>query len=164
MMSKSKSGFSGFELADDTASMAVSDVAVPFLRSALNYNRDVASLVSSLTCEDLSLAVQSERDECDINTIVKRFGLTGQLPSGVRMPTYEDFTGVFDFQSAANAIALAHESFDTMPAEVRARFNNNPAAFVDFCSDERNRLEAEKLGLVPVSVPASVSAPVVVDG
>ncbi|AXH75705.1 MAG: internal scaffolding protein [Microviridae sp.] len=141
------------------------DYAVP-LRAAYNYDTDLASSQCALTCEDLSLAVQSERDECDINTIVKRFGLTGQLPVGVRMPTFEDFTGVFDFASAANAIALARESFDTMPADVRSRFNNDPSAFVDFCSDDKNRAEAERLGLVPVATraePASVVVPAVVD-
>ena len=40
----------------------------------------------------------------------------------------------------------------TMPADVRARFNNDPALFVDFCSDEANLDEMRKLGL---AVPAS---------
>ncbi|AXH77200.1 MAG: internal scaffolding protein [Microviridae sp.] len=122
-----------------------------FCRSAYNYDTDEVSSLYGLLCEDLSLAVQSERDESDINTIVRRFGLTGELPLGVRMPTYADFDGIYDFQSAANAIALARESFDTMPAEVRARFENDPAKFVDFCSNDGNRAEAERLGLVPVA-------------
>lgn len=123
----------------------------PFLRSAYNYDMKAVSDETGLLCEDVSLAQQSAEEESNINTIVKRFGLTGQLPVGVRMPTYDDFTGVFDFQSAANAIALANEAFEEMPAEVRSRFHNNPAEFVDFCSDDRNRAEAERLGLVPVA-------------
>lgn len=119
-----------------------------FVRSAYNYDGDLASLEAGLSCADKSLAVQSAAEECDINTIVKRFGLTGQLPSGVRAPTYGDFTEVVDFQTAMNAIATARESFDTLPAHVRARFQNDPAAFVDFCSDDANRAEAVKLGLV----------------
>lgn len=124
-----------------------------FLRTEFNYDRDAASLESGLRCDDVSLAKQSFADEADINTIVRRFGLTGQLPSGVEAPTYGDFVGVFDFHSAMNAVAQARESFDKLPADVRYRFNNDPGQLVDFCSDEANRAEAEKLGLV-VPAPA----------
>lgn len=119
-----------------------------FLRTAHNYDRDSVSLETGLHCADPSLAVQSERDEVDINTIVKRFGLTGQLPVGVRAPTYGDFDGISDFHEAANAIAESYEAFDQMPAEVRRRFDNDPGKFVDFCSDDSNREEAIKLGLI----------------
>lgn len=136
----------------------------PFVRAAYNYDMNAASDESGLECKDVSLAQQHFAEECDINTIVKRFGLTGELPSDVRAPTYGDFVGIVDFHSAMNAIARANEAFDEMPAEVRARFQNNPAEFVAFCSDEKNRAEAEKLGLVfakkveevkPVSVAES---------
>lgn len=101
---------------------------------------------------------QSFKEECDINTIVRRFGLTGQAPSGVRMPTYGDFTGLANFHEAVNAIALANEAFDQMPSAVRARFDNDPGKFVDFCNSQENREEAIKLGLVPP--PAPVQEPV----
>ena len=125
---------------------------VPFFRTGYNYDADEVSRETSLICDDESLAVQSERDECDINTIVRRFGLTGHLPVGVRMPTYGDFVGVSDYQTALHAIMDADEAFMAMPAEVRERFGNDPAAFVDFCGDPANMEEARKLGLVP---PAS---------
>lgn len=105
--------------------------------------------------DEPSLAVQSARDEVDINTIVKRFGLGGVLPDNVRVPTYDDFTEVMDFQSAQNALVAARESFMAMPWDVRSRFNNDPAAFVDFCSDENNLDEMRKMGL---AVPAPVEA------
>jgi len=113
-----------------------------------------ASDESALRCEDLSLAVQDQRDEVDINTIVRRFGLTGQLPSDVRAPQFGDFTGVRDYQSAMNAVLEAEASFMLMPAEVRARFDNDPQAFLEFCSDAANKDEARKLGLlVPEVIP-----------
>ena len=107
-----------------------------FLRAPWNYDTMEASNDAGLDCQDPTLAQQNFRDECDINTIVKRFGITGQLPENVRMPTYGDFLQVNDFHSAMNAVAAAGEAFDAMPADVRARFNNDPGAFVDFCSDE----------------------------
>lgn len=132
----------------------------PFVRSAYNYDRDLASDESGLRCEDVSLAKQSFAEECDINTIVRRFGVTGELPTNVRMPTYGDFSTVVDFQSAMNAIASANESFDAMPAEVRSRFHNDAGEFVDFCSREENRAEAIKLGLVLPKAAALAPSPV----
>ncbi|QXP08168.1 MAG: internal scaffolding protein [Arizlama microvirus] len=139
-------------------------LAVPFLRTAFNYDRDLASLESALECADASMTQQSFQEECDINTIVRRFGLTGQLPVGVRAPTFGDFTGVFDFQSALGAVRDAEQAFNRMPADVRSRFGNDPNAFVNFCSDDRNREEAERLGLVlpkdPAPAPAEPAGPV----
>lgn len=130
------------------------------VRQPFGYDVDMASYESGLECLDVSLAKQSFAEEVDINTIVRRFGLTGQLPVGMRAPTYGDFTGVIDFQTAMNAVALANEAFDALPAEVRVRFHNDPQEFVVFCSDERNRAEAEKLGLVvPVAPQVEPAAP-----
>lgn len=124
------------------------DIGVPFLRTPYNYDRDAASDESGLKCEDVSLAVQSERDEVDINTIVRRFGLTGELPHDLRAPTYGDFTEVRDYHTAMNAVSKANEAFDRMPADVRAKFNNDPALFVDFCSDPKNADAMKDMGLL----------------
>lgn len=118
-----------------------------FIRSEFNYDADEASLESGCDCKDPSLAIQSQFEESDINTIVRRFGLGGVLPQDVRVPLLEDFDAVFDFQSAMNAIREAEHSFMRMPAAVRARFGNDPQEFVEFCSDEKNVDEMVKLGL-----------------
>lgn len=120
-----------------------------FLRTEFNYDMNLAGDESGLKCMDPTLTKQSFAEEVDINTIVQRFHITGELPQNVRMPAFEDFTGIFDFHGAMNAIAQARESFDAMPAEVRARFHNNPAEFVDFTTNTKNLAEARKLGLVP---------------
>lgn len=128
----------------------------PFVRSPYNYDVVAASDECALDCSDFpSLAKQSFADECDINTIVRNFGLTGELPSDVRAPQYGDFTGVMDYQSALNAVIAADEAFMQMPAEVRSRFHNDPAAFVDFCSNENNREEMARMGLLVASEPLS---------
>lgn len=127
--------------------------SVPFIRTPYNYSMEDVSRETGLQCDDESLAVQSERDDCDINTIVQRFGVTGTLPTGVRMPTYGDFVGVGNFREALDALQAAEESFMAMPAEVRRRFDNDPGAFVDFCSDPANIEEARSLGLAPPLEP-----------
>lgn len=122
-------------------------------RSGYNYDRDAVSQETGLRCMDKSLAIQSQAEEADINTIVRRFGLTGQLPQNVRVPLNVDFDDVFDYQTAMNVIAEANQAFMRMPADVRARFQNDPGAFVDFCSDADNLPELRKLGLaVPLEV------------
>ena len=123
-------------------------VVVPFLRTPYNYDRDAASDESGLACEDVSLARQSFAEECDINTIVKRFGVTGVLPNAVVAPQYGDFEGVMDYQTAMNAVVEAQTSFMAMDGHVRARFGNSPQAFLEFCSDPANRPEMQKLGLI----------------
>lgn len=120
-----------------------------FLRTAYNYDRDLASTESGLDCtDDPGFAQQSFRDECDINTIVTRFGLTGEMPSDFKMPLSGDFTEVVDFQTAQNLIANARQEFMSLPGNLRARFNNDPAQLIGFLDDEANREEAAKLGVL----------------
>jgi phage internal scaffolding protein len=130
-----------------------------FLRTPYNYDTMEASNASALSCEDPSLAQQHARDESDINTIVKRFGLTGQLPDNVRTPTYGDFEDATDYHTALNAVRAADAAFMQLPADIRTRFNNDAGAFVDFVADDSNRAEAEKLGLVSGSSHEPVPNP-----
>lgn len=123
-----------------------------FVRSPYNYDRNKASDESGLECLEPSLTKQSDAESADINVIVKRFNLTGQMPQGLQPLSYSDFEGIFDFQSAMNAVRAAEESFMSMPAHVRERFSNNPQKFMDFCSAEQdgklvNLEEMRKLGL-----------------
>lgn len=118
-----------------------------FVRAPYNYDADVVSEETGLECLDLSKAQQNQKDESDINNIVRRFGLTGELPLGVRPPQYGDFTSVTDYQTALNAVLEADRVFMMMPYNVRQRFNNSPEEFVDFCSNPENIDEMVKLGL-----------------
>lgn len=87
-------------------------------------------------------------EECDINTIVKRFGLTGQLPVAPQMPMSGDFTGAVDFHTAMNLVVQAEQEFKKLPADLRERFQHDPGELIAFLEDEANREEAVKLGLV----------------
>lgn len=126
----------------------------PFLRSAYNYDTKVASDESGLRCDDESLAVQDSKDECDINTIVQRFGLTGELPDDIRTPSYGDFTGVGDYRTALHQVMAADSEFMRLPAKLRARFHNDAGTFVEFCSDPDNLPELRRLGLAKNVEPA----------
>lgn len=139
-------------------------IELPFLRTPYNYDVDAVSNETGLKCEDPSLAQQHSAEECDINYIVERFGVTGQLPENNRpMPTYGDFTGVSDYRQALDAVTQAQEAFMSLPANVRERFDNDPALFVDFCSstDPADRSEAIELGLIapPVKPDGVIPSP-----
>lgn len=131
----------------------------PFVRSAYNYDMNKASDESALNCKDKTLTQQHFKDECDINIIVERFGLTGELPQVLQLPAYQDYEGIFDFQTAMNAVRAAEEGFMQLPAKLRARFQNQPQQLLEFLADDENRLEAEKLGLVNKPQPSPEPAP-----
>lgn len=130
------------------------------IRTRYGYDVNQLSHDTGLAIEDNeqnNRTKQEFAEEVDINTLLRRFHITGQLPENVRAPTYADFTEVHDFHSAANAIAEANEAFEQMPAEVRYRFHNDPEQFVTFCDDPNNRAEAEKLGLVFPVEPSAIA-------
>lgn len=130
------------------------------VKNPITYDRDKNSAGSAFVFSKPSLTKQSFRDECDINTILKRFNVTGQLPVGSVQPQYGDFSGVTDYQSALNAVMAAQDSFLALPAKLRARFDNDPALFVEFASDEANKDEMKALGLLrEETAPAVVLSP-----
>lgn len=117
------------------------------LRSASNFGGREYSARFALVCPEETLTRQSEAKDADINEIVRRFGLTGQLPV-VHMPPVESvFEDVYDFQSAMNLIVAAKDAFMELPAETRRRFGNDPQEYVKFCSDPENLPEMRKMGI-----------------
>lgn len=133
-------------------------------RQSLDYDTNKASDDSGISCPEPTLAQQQFKEESDINFIADRYGLTGELPQIMDLPAYGDFTGIFDFQTAKNAVIAGQQQFMTLPAKLRSRFNNDPQQLLEFLADEDNRKEAEFLGLVkppevaPQSPPGNAAA------
>lgn len=132
---------------------------IPFLRTIYNYDRDQASLETGTACLEETLTQQQFKDECDINVILEKFNVTGEVPQNVRQPLSADFIETFDYQSAQNAILEAQAAFMEMPAKVRAEFDNDPGKFIAFFEKEENIERAISLGLaerketVPIVTP-----------
>lgn len=118
------------------------------LRAPFNYDVDSASLEAATIIEGPSMTDQSFKDEVDINTIVQRFGLTGEMPSDLRMPSYGDFEATVDYHGAMLALKAADEEFLRLPGEIRARFDHNAGALIAFLEDPKNEEEARKLGIL----------------
>lgn len=123
-------------------------IIAPFLRTPYNYDTDAATNESGVACEEPSLAQQHFKDECDINNILRQFNITGLLPESPLSPRYGDFTGIVDYHSALNAVIAAEDGFMTLPAEIRARFDNDPANLINFLDDPENKHQAIELGLI----------------
>lgn len=117
-----------------------------------------------------SMTQQHFKDETMIDNILQKYAETGFLtdPFTPKRPIqFGDFSDVKDFQTAQNAIALATEYFESLPASVRASFNNSPQEFLNALNDPEQRSKLEELGFVApeeAKAPepkASESAPVV---
>lgn len=113
---------------------------------------------------DQSMTHQECARDCDINYIMQRYAQTGVLPSGSRLPVDSallDAVGT-DFQASMDRLIAARAEFEALPSNIRDRFAQNPAKLIEFLSDEKNRGEAERLGLLrvrdPDQPPASNSA------
>jgi phage internal scaffolding protein len=134
----------------------MSKTNLPFVRNPYNYDKDEASVNDALLCQDPSLAQQHMKDECDINVIIERFGVTGELPNAPVSPQYGDFSGVTDYHSALNQINATMDDFMALPAKLRVRFDHDPVKLLEFLQNDQNRDEAMQLGLIdgqPVAEP-----------
>lgn len=131
-----------------TSDININGEVQPQIRTMYNYDRDAISEETGTACPEPTRAQQQFKDETDINVIMKRFGVTGELPTHVRPVLPDEYDEIGDYASAMNTIRRADEAFMQMPSGVRARFQNNPQVFTEFFAREENRTEAEKMGLV----------------
>lgn len=96
-----------------------------------------------------SMAQQQFKDECDINNIMKKYQSTGQfLHTTSKQGRYADFSDIKDYQEMLDTVRYADAAFLELPAQVRARFQNNPAELLSFLQDKSNYDEGVKLGLL----------------
>lgn len=134
---------------------------VYFKRSV--HDRRLHSLRFAVDPGTETLTQQQFKEETDINTIVRRFGLTHTLPAAVAEGMYGDFTGITDYESAAAMIDQAHAAFMQLPAAVRDRFGNDVGKLVQYVESQGDDAFAQREleGMVPppVAPPASVASP-----
>lgn len=98
-----------------------------------------------------SLAQQSFKEECDINRIMAQYQNTGTISPNARSfrdYAFGQFDAISDFQGVEDAFVKAQEAFLTLPADIRARFNNSVETTVDWLGDPANLAEAQNLGII----------------
>lgn len=128
-----------------------------FFRSPYNYDMGTVSRETQLVCPEVTRTQQQFKEECDINNILRLFGVTGNLPITTVQPMTGDFTSVGDYQDAMNAVVAADENFMRLPALVREKFGQDPKQFVDFCVDPANIEAVRDLGLAPRPVAPTLT-------
>ncbi len=74
--------------------------------------------------------------------------LAGARGSHARKPFQGDFTSGESYHAQLNKQIEAQNSFDSLPSNIRNRFENDPGKLLDFLANEENLSEAQKLGLV----------------
>ena len=78
-------------------------------------------------------AKQSMKAECDINNIVAKYEKTGVLTHlNASQATYADVSELTGYRDALDKVIAAEELFMALPSEVRAKFHNDAALYLDF--------------------------------
>lgn len=94
------------------------------------------------------LVKQGFKQDCDINAIMKRYRKTGVLDHVSRVAArYGDFSSVVEYREALDKVLEADNAFAALPAELRKRFDNEPAKLLEFMDNPANLKEAIELGL-----------------
>lgn len=96
---------------------------------------------------DEDMTQQHFKDECDVNKIVARYRATGVLPQGKAAPMYGDFTKVPEYLQSMNIVRDAQQAFNSLSAELRKQFNNDPVEFLAFVDDPKNADKLLEMGL-----------------
>lgn len=119
------------------------------------YDSDVVSYYNSLSCPEETRTRQEFKYESDINTIIDQFGI-GEHPIDIQnwKTNVDIYDAVNDYQTALNQLVEADRQFMSLPAKIRSRFDNDPAQFVDFVSDEANAEELIQMGLANPRIPS----------
>jgi len=121
-------------------------------------NAHTPAIREQLICEDPSLAKQSFKEECDINTIMAKYQKTGLIDHiNTYKGSYGDATGVQTYHEALNQIIAANDAFLSLPSKLRACFDNDPGTFLEYAENPENyenllsELTKELTGAGPLS-------------
>lgn len=110
----------------------------------------MARMKEQLFCKDASLTQQCFKDECDINNIMARWVKDGLTTHVNRYQgRYEDVSTAEDYHTSLNRVIAAQEAFESLPATIRSKFENDTGKFLEFVGDPTNKDAMAELGLLP---------------
>lgn len=118
--------------------------------------------VLSETYTGVKTEVQQQfKDDCDINLILKKYGIDRVAPESVQIPV-EHFRDVSatpkDLTAAYNLIRESEEMFYELPAELRRAVNDDPRRLMELAQSENGIKELQRLGFgLPPEAPISDS-------
>lgn len=103
-----------------------------------------------------SMTRQSEMESCDLHNILRQFSQQGfdqLVRENAARGQYADLPDDIDYQSSLNLVMQAQASFATLPSQVRERFRNDPARFLEFVANPENAEELIRLGIATDATP-----------
>lgn len=92
-----------------------------------------------------TLVEQCHREETDINKIMAKYRVTGQLPPGRSEPRYADVSAIGDMMDVKLRIEDAMEAFDSLPESIRERWDNPEELLEAMDSEQFKQAQAEWL-------------------
>lgn len=116
----------------------------------------------TLSCADSpSRTEQAHKDDCEIHRIMEKYVKTGLVQHKKEYQgTYLDMTNAPDFADAQRQIAAGYSMFETVPARIRADFDNKPDLFIDFMQNADNRDKMTEYGLPTDHLPDVKTEPI----
>lgn len=106
-----------------------------------------------------SMTKQAEMAGCDINYIMKRYEEHGILPGLIKEnPQFGDFSDPLTYKESLDLVQFAQDQFMALHASVRARFDNDPAKFLEFADNAANAEEMAAMGLMKPEAVERVAA------
>ena len=127
------------------------------LRTPYNYDRDEVSKNTALVFNDESLAQQQFKDENNINLMIRKYGV---LP--VQEVNWGEFDATVipqDFHEIQNSLKAAEEAFMTVPAEVRAKVDNDPVRFLAMVDEQQSLIRKRDKEAAAVAKKVTGSQP-----
>jgi hypothetical protein len=132
-----------------------------FIRTPYNYDVNEASIVTGVECVEPTLARQEFKNDSDLNTMIRRFGV-----EVAQAPNWREFDATVipdNFMELQQILKEGVDAFNSLPSDVRAKHENNPEKFLNWVKDEQTRLakadrEAAKAAKEFVETPVSTEA------
>lgn len=138
----------------------IRDAEFPQFKTPYNHDTNLESDRTALFCKDPSLTKQEFKEETDINVLLARFKATGAEPPMV-LP--EHFVNTLDrttYFDMACASAEASSLFYQLDAELRARYQNNPAYWADAVVEAVTDGNTDALKKLGVTTPQAAQEPI----
>lgn len=110
--------------------------------------------------DELSLTMQSFKDEADINKIMSQWQKTGVFTHvNQYQGEYADLSSYSDnYHENLNTIIQAQDMFMSLPSSIRDDFKNDPGAFLDFVGNPDNKAKMVQYGLLEQEADAPIHA------
>lgn len=104
-----------------------------------------------------TMTEQCHKQDCDINTIIKRYDKTG-LITHVNKATaeYGDYTTVNEYQQSMQLVIDAENAFSEIPSNIRKKFGNDAGAFFEFATDPNNHDKMVEMGLANAPIAPTI--------